>query len=335
MHSIAFVIPYFGRLPEYFPLWLASCAWNPTVDFYVFTDDPRTFPCPSNVHMKAMTFEEAKALLQKPFEFPISLSRPYKLCDYKPVYGAAFSAWIGDYDFWGHCDVDLIWGNIRHFFTEERMEQYDRLLWQGHCSIYRNCEEMNLAFKTLAPMGCQDWKTVYSSEENCSFDEYAEHRGGGLSLIMERNEVRMYKEWVFADLCIGLDRFQCAYTENAFYTTDADSRACFFECGPEGITLLYRKYGELRRREMMYVHFQKRTLKIKCQFRGDGSDAFLLLPPGVVRQIPEPLTDQKARCILQKNNRRLLRSGVLNEMFTVRTVKRISKKLQRMRKRKN
>ena len=329
MHSIAFVIPYFGRLPEYFHLWLASCAWNPTVDFYVFTDDPRTFPCPSNVHMKAMTFEEAKALLQKPFEFPISLSRPYKLCDYKPVYGAAFSAWIGDYDFWGHCDVDLIWGNIRHFFTEERMEQYDRLLWQGHCSIYRNCEEMNLAFKTLAPMGCQDWKTVYSSEENCSFDEYAEHRGGGLSLIMERNGVRMYKEWVFADLCIGLDRFQCAYTENAFYTTDADSRACFFECGPEGIALHYRKYGELRRREMMYVHFQKRRPQLPSGFRCDGTDRFLFLPPGRVVPRAEVLTDRAAAICLRRNDRRLLRSGLWRGSVPGILFTRVQKKLRR------
>lgn len=330
MQSIAFVIPYFGKLPDYLPVWLASCAQNPTVDFYLFTDDSRAFTHPENVKIIPMTFEEAKALLQRQFDFPISLNQPYKLCDYKPVYGAAFSNWVGDYDFWGHCDVDIIWGNIRHFFTEERMDQYDRLLWQGHCSIYRNCERMNLAFKTLDPKGCQDWRIVYSNEPVRAFDEYGEHYGGGLSLIMERNGVAMYKEWVFADLCVGLDRFQCSYTENQFYTTEEDSRSCFFECTPDGVNMIYRKNGELRRREMMYVHFQKRPLKIHCAFRYDGSDTYLLLPPGSVKAASVPLPAAAAERQLRRNNSRNLWSGIFNGMTAVKFTKRALRKAKRM-----
>ena len=39
MYSIAYIIPYFGKLRTDFPLWLESCRHNPTVDFHVITDD--------------------------------------------------------------------------------------------------------------------------------------------------------------------------------------------------------------------------------------------------------------------------------------------------------
>ena len=33
MHKICVVGIYFGRFPEYFPLWLNSCGYNKTIDF--------------------------------------------------------------------------------------------------------------------------------------------------------------------------------------------------------------------------------------------------------------------------------------------------------------
>lgn len=39
MKSIALVIPYFGKFKDYYKFWLQSCANNPTVDFFIFTDD--------------------------------------------------------------------------------------------------------------------------------------------------------------------------------------------------------------------------------------------------------------------------------------------------------
>ena len=214
--SIAFIIPYFGKLPDYLPVWLASCAQNPSIDFYIFTDDSREFKHSDNVHFVSMTFDQVKELLQGQFDFPIHLSTPYKLCDYRPVFGLAFSKYLERYEFWGHCDLDLIWGNIRHFFTEDRLKEYDRLLWLGHCSIYRNCDRMNNAFRLLDPCGCMEWKKVYTDDKLQSYDEYAEHNGGGISLIMEKNGVHLFKQWVHADLCVGLNRFQCSYTENSF-----------------------------------------------------------------------------------------------------------------------
>ena len=37
--KIAFVVPYYGKFPDYFPLWLKTCGTNPTIDFLLFTDE--------------------------------------------------------------------------------------------------------------------------------------------------------------------------------------------------------------------------------------------------------------------------------------------------------
>ena len=59
-----------------------------------------------------------KERIQRIFDFPISLERPYKLCDYKPSYGEVFKDELAGYDFWGNCDIDLVWGNIKKNFTQ-------------------------------------------------------------------------------------------------------------------------------------------------------------------------------------------------------------------------
>lgn len=329
LQSIAFVIPYFGKLPNYFPAWLATCAQNPTVDFFVFTDDPTPYHYPDNVRMIPMQFEEAKALLQKHFDFPIVLDRPYKLCDYKPVYGAAFQQWLSDYDFWGHCDIDLIWGNIRSFYTEERLATYDRVLWQGHCSIYRNNEAMRFAFRTLDPKGCMDWRMVYSTDRIMAFDEVAEHNGGGMSLIMERNNIPVFKDWVFADLCVGLNRFQCVFTDNAYYSTDEDSRGIFLERNLDGLYLVYRKQGRIQKQEVMYAHFQKRPMSVRCEFRYDGSDRCLMLPPGQIVAYPERFTEEFMAKTMRKNSARVLRLEALQRQRTYQLAAKVMNKVKR------
>ena len=46
MKSIAFVIPYFGKFPNYFSLWLQSCRNNPTIDWLLFTDSNEKYDYP-------------------------------------------------------------------------------------------------------------------------------------------------------------------------------------------------------------------------------------------------------------------------------------------------
>ena len=125
--SICLVVLYFGKLPNYFNLWLTSCKYNKTINFLLFIDDETKYDYPNNVKVIYTTFENIKNQIQSKFDFNISLKKPYKLCDYKPAYGYIFNEYLEKYDFWGHCDLDVIFGNLRKFLSEEILMQNDKI----------------------------------------------------------------------------------------------------------------------------------------------------------------------------------------------------------------
>lgn len=60
MKSIAYVVPYFGKLPKNFQFWLLTCSQNPTIDWIIFTDDKTIFDVPPNVKLIYISFENMK-----------------------------------------------------------------------------------------------------------------------------------------------------------------------------------------------------------------------------------------------------------------------------------
>lgn len=90
MKKCCFIIPYFGKLPNYFQLFLKSCEYNPDFNWILFTDDYYKFNYPQNVKVVYTSFEKLRKRVAEKFDFPISLEKPYKLCDYKPAYGYLF-----------------------------------------------------------------------------------------------------------------------------------------------------------------------------------------------------------------------------------------------------
>ena len=123
MNKICIIFPYFGKLPPQFKFWWQSALKNPTIDFMIFTDN-QSILSEENIYVQYLSFEECRLLVQKQFSFPINLNSPYKLCDYKPAYGSIFYEYIKDFDFWGFGDIDLIYGDIRLFYTNEILEKY-------------------------------------------------------------------------------------------------------------------------------------------------------------------------------------------------------------------
>lgn len=69
-----------------------------SIDFLIFTD--ADIKSEKNIKVIQMTFEDFKDIIQRAFDFKISLNRPYKLCEYKQTYGYILQSYIKDYDFW-------------------------------------------------------------------------------------------------------------------------------------------------------------------------------------------------------------------------------------------
>lgn len=178
-YKIAFLCPYFGGFPWYFRYFVKSCAYNQDVDFYIITDSnvDMDIEVPDNVKMVYCSFSDLTRKISKKLGLTVSINKPYKLCDFKPTYGVVFQDIIvkGNYSFWGHCDIDIIFGRIRHFITDELLEQYDVIsvrheYTSGFFMLYRNIGKINYLFKKS-----RDYEYVLSSPKNFCFDECSLH----------------------------------------------------------------------------------------------------------------------------------------------------------------
>lgn len=146
MKKIVFIIPWFGPFRKDFSFWLKSVEHNPSVDFLMPTDQTIVAP-PKNLRVIKTNLAFVENLAKKNVWEGCIISKPYKMCDYKVAYGEMFQEYIKDYDFWGHCDADLIFGDIRKFVTDDILNKYDRLGVDGFFSLFRNTIEINAIYR--------------------------------------------------------------------------------------------------------------------------------------------------------------------------------------------
>lgn len=253
MKRIAIIICWIGPLPDIFRLWSRSCAANPTVDWLLFTDqEPEELP--ENVLLRRTSLEEIAALAREKLNFPeLSLEKPYKLCDFKVMYGAIFEDHLKGYDFWGYCDMDMIFGDLRSFFTDELLERYDKLLTCGHLSLYRNTPEVNRRY--LLPGSRHSAEEVMSSPRNYAFDEWH-----GIFLIYKQNGFPMYEEVPYADISFLHKRFSLQKRSSAKYRPPApDFRRQLFYFDEGRVCRAYiDSDGEVKTDTFLYIHLMKR-----------------------------------------------------------------------------
>lgn len=272
-NSICLVMPYFGRLPNYFQFWLSSCRYNPTVDFLLLTDDRTAFDYPRNVHVEYCSFGEVAQKIRSVFDYGISLERPYKLCDYKPVYGAAFADRLKDYSFWGHCDCDLIFGNLRHFIADDMLERYDKLFTRGWLTLYRNTEAVNRFF-FCSPNS----RKVFTSAQSFAFDE----NGGMTPLWCQLAHDRSYDELIGYDVEISKMQF----TPSSLKWREKDSGRDYFAFNFDHGRLkryFVNQTGRMGEDEVGLVHFQKRPMKVLT-----GNVENFMMIPNEFRDYVEP-----------------------------------------------
>jgi len=172
MTRIAILTCWYGHYPWYLPYFIHSCKFNPTIDFYIITDNLEIIPNkPNNVKIIFKTLEEIKKSASEKLGFTVNIEYPYKLCDFKPSYGFLFSAIIQGYDYWGQSDLDVIYGDIRGFITEEMIAEYDFISLRhdyttGCFALYKNNNIMNTFF-----MRSKDYRKVFSNPQHYCFDE--------------------------------------------------------------------------------------------------------------------------------------------------------------------
>lgn len=273
MSDICIIGVYFGKLPDYFSLWLKSCEYNESIDFLVVTDQAisEEYKLPQNVRCYHSTLPDMKRLAAEKLGFSVSLDRPYKCCDYKVIYGLLFEDLLSEYAYWGHCDFDLIWGDLRSFFGKYDLYQYDKFLALGHLSLYRNTRDVLFRFQLD---GAQvDYRTVYSSDKSYAFDETM-----GLAKIYADKGFSMFTKCVFADISAIYSRYRLV-TEYPLDKKPENYKKQIFYWENGKVLRSYYKGQTLETDEFMYIHFKKRP-NFPVDFDSEKVNAFYITNKG-------------------------------------------------------
>ena len=281
-HSIVLICPYFGIINKSIhSVWLQGCAANPDITFLLLTDDEEALkmPMPENVQGIFVSWADCVALVKSNFDFEIALNDPYKLCDFKPAYGYVFSEYLPNSAFWGHVDSsDTIMGNLRSVITDEMLDSNDKIHSFGHFTLYRNTPEVNRRFQ-IPPSCGTTIQQLFSRAEVTGFDEM--NHPWSINTIYKENGFSLIER--IPDLVADL--FPSKY---AFQIVEDKGEKIprVFEWDKGRLYDVTVRNAELHRREIGYVHFQKRKMINEVPV---GADHFYMIPN---RFIPadQPLT---------------------------------------------
>lgn len=278
MKSIAYIVPYFGTLPNNFELWLKTCETNETINWIIFTNDKTSYSYPKNVKVIYCEFNEIKEKIQSKFDFEIKIDSYWCLSLFKSAYGEIFEEYLKEYDFWGHCDVDLMWGNIRKFIIDDILNKYEKIGFQGHSTLYKNNKIVNARYKTIVPEKI-NYIDVFSGKVKYSFDEV------GMEDIYNYLKIPYYKETNFAHLSKYDYSFFLKYLPKEY---DYKNRRQVFTWNKGSLKRHYLKNNSIESEEFMYIHFFCRPIIFKQ--RDFSENASYIIYPDVVDDLNGEVT---------------------------------------------
>ena len=266
--TINIIIPYFGKFPNYFPLFLNSCASNSTVNWTIITDNTAMYNYPVNVQKVEMSFYGVQQLIRSKFDFDVAINSVHKLCELKPAYGYIFDELIVGYDYWGYGDLDLIYGDMRSFLTDDILT-YDKIFTLGHLSLVRNTEEINRLFMREI-FGRELYKEAFSNDQNYNFDE--EFMGKpNINSIFRKYGYSVWEKSFAADI----------YTKSTHFLIDIGDgqtekrKDAFFVWNNGKVVRFIKEDSNVCEREYLYIHLQKRNMDVRID---SSSSVYKIIP---------------------------------------------------------
>ncbi len=228
----------------------------------IITDNMQSYIWPDNVRKLYMSFAQMRQRIQKKFSMQISLEYPYKLCDFKPTYGYVFEEECREYRYWGHCDCDLIFGNLNKILAPLLDQGYDKLFAAGHLTIYRNTWENTRRFFHEC-RGVQYYKKALTTDEICWFDEdlfeqnihtiFLDEGAKLYTRDLSLNVAVDYPKFLFAPYVDEISKFKVQPFRRALYVWN-NGELEKTECDAD---------GRLRTESYLYMHFQLRHMRYR------------------------------------------------------------------------
>ncbi|HAM97251.1 MAG TPA: hypothetical protein DCQ26_01465 [Marinilabiliales bacterium] len=188
MKSMVFLIPYFGQFPEWAPLFFETINRNPTINFIFYTDCDTTgynFP---NVVFKKMSFDEYIIMAKQKASIEFNPANAYKLCDLRPLYPKIHYEDIKEYDFYGWTDMDILFGDIRLFYSDDILKKYSVLSTHqvrisGHLALFRNTANNRDMYKKI-----YDWRNKLVYPNFVGIDEHGITNAYTMTIFDKFNE---------------------------------------------------------------------------------------------------------------------------------------------------
>ena len=281
-----FIIPYFGKFNNYFPLFLKSCEKNNLFNWIIFTDNETKYDYPKNVKVVKMTLNKMKEIAEKKLGFQVCMETPYKLCDYKPSYGFLFEEYIKEYDYWGHCDCDLIFGNLNKLLMPLLNQEYDKLFAAGHLSIYKNNYNNNRIFmkkynERYIYKEAFTTNSIYVLDEDCKCTLNTD--SNNIHSIFLNEDMKVYSE----DLSMNASTTSAVLVREYYnsemrnFTKESYHPKRYYWCDGNVFSLEWNeKIKDIISKQYIYIHLQMRKMRMKdsikeCELVGILPDRFI------------------------------------------------------------
>ena len=168
--KVALILPWYGAKPWYWPLFEAS-AGRIGMDVIVVAE--KGFRVKErNFRVVEMPLDEVRRRAEKALGTGVNLTRGYKLCDLRPMYGVVFADILEGYGYWAYGDCDVIYGRkFNDFLAKAVDENWDvatvREKWlSGPFTMLRNVPKINTLFKRA-----KNWQEMLIRPDNQWFDE--------------------------------------------------------------------------------------------------------------------------------------------------------------------
>ncbi|WP_312934262.1 DUF6625 family protein [Pseudomonas sp.] len=171
--SIVFVIPYFGQWPFWMPFFLESCRRNPDIDWLLFSDCGAIDDLPANVHIESISYAAYCRLVSHRLGIDFAPVNAYKLCDLKPALGYIHEEHLKGHDFWAFGDLDLVYGDLRAYFTNQRLASRDFFSTHERRVAGHLCLMRNTPCKRELFMRMPSWRERFCDETHHALDEGA------------------------------------------------------------------------------------------------------------------------------------------------------------------
>lgn len=147
-----FIVPYFGDYPEWMPYWESN------------TERMRE-------HGYDFLFDTDEQDFQRRVERTLGIECPPmtgtgRIWNFRPALGVLYKNEIKEFDWWGHCDFDCVFGRVEQWVTDEFLldldvhSNHDDYIC-GPWTLYRNTPVVNTMFlntdEWAERMGGDDW----------------------------------------------------------------------------------------------------------------------------------------------------------------------------------